>query len=80
MNARLRRILVGVILLRKLGVELLGENDIIVSESAYSDMFGSYNGRTQAGEGLWYIYTIVEDQWIGCITDKPEQYINLKGD
>lgn len=82
MNARLRKILVGVKVLQELDVELLGEKDITVSESAYAEMFGSYNGITQADEGLWYIYTVVDDLWIGTITNKPEQYINLnlKGD
>lgn len=81
-DARLRKILVGVKVFQELGVELMGEKDITVSESAYADMFESYNGKMQAGEGLWYIYTVVEDLWIGTVTNKPEQYINLnlKGD
>lgn len=56
MNSKLQNILTAVKLLQGLGVELLGEKDITVSESAYAAMFGSYHGRTKADEGRWYIY------------------------
>lgn len=78
MNSKLQNILTAVKLLQGLGVELLGEKDITVSESAYASMFGSYHGRTQADEGRWYIYTVVGDFWIGTITDKLEQYVGLE--
>lgn len=78
MNARLPRILTAVKLLQGLGVELLGEKDLTVSESAYADMFSSYNGKTDAGGAGWYIYTVVDGMWIGTITRNPEQYIALE--
>ena len=74
MKSKLQNILTAVKLLQGLGVELLGEKDVTVSESAYAAMFGGYSCITDAGEAGWYISNEVDGMWIGTITRDPEQY------